>query len=200
MIGYLRVPKTGSTALAHALITQRGGDVCRGVNHWVASSFIGHNHGHEWATMIRNPMQVSVSYFYFLQRRLAEGRSNPLMHDPQNKGNLMLMAREATVEEWLDESPANQAFSYYYEDLDPSTFMFVGNCDDMERSNRLAKAVLGLSIPDEPANVNDIKRVEEQYDPCYSELDFMNRNAADYDAYYAARDRYYQLLQEYEVM
>jgi hypothetical protein len=210
MISYLRVPKTASTAVGlrlESLCSRTGIDVCGKGGHREASWFTGHDHSHEWVTMIRDPFEQAISFFTMMQRMNATKDwrknptpdKNPLMFQPQDPGNMALI--NGTVEEWLDACPTDQFYSYYYSPLDPLDFTFVGVVEEFDRSMELMNAMLGtVPLFGFHGNVNPGKAIGERYAGIdYSRDDWLARNPRDHEMYERGLERFSQLCQQYSI-
>jgi len=206
-IGYLRVPKTGTTAVTVSLRARKeftGDESCLRFWHYPASTFLAHDHDHRWVTMTRDPYQQAIS-FHAMYQRMAEHADvnpkwkDPLREQPHSAENVALM-REP-VEVFLDQCPANQFYSYYYAPLDPLGFSFVGRVEEFDRSMLLLERTIGTSpVFGFDGNPNPSKEKGALYPPIgYSEADWREKNPLDYEMYELALERYSQLCQQYEV-
>jgi hypothetical protein len=196
MIAYLRVPKTGSTPLAFALI---GNNIEYEGGHVTALSLVGHAHPHEYITMIRDPFQTRISLYYAYKRMDGEGRIAAFANIPGHLRDRLLIRQGATVEDFLAASRDNM-FGAFYSGQDPSTFAYVGRVEEMTRSMELLKACMGFGpCSRTDANINPDHPVGEPYSTAYSEAQFITDNPDDYAAYNVSLDRFNTLCQQHGI-
>ena len=125
--------------------------------------------------------------------------SNPLAFQPQDAANMYLIVNEATVEEWLEHSTANQFFGYYYPPMSMTDFAFVGVVEDFDRSVALLEAALETRSATTRINVNPNKEFGVPYVVNYDEAQFKRDNAIDYEMYELGLERFNQLCQQHNV-
>jgi hypothetical protein len=205
MITYLRVPKTGSTALMHALrVRQMEGNIPFCGGHYRAASLMSDaehaGHNHEWVTMIRDPLQTYLSYYHFLSRRVRNNVPVPLKDLPTLTESVDIIKSGVTAEEFLDRSVPNLLFTYFYAPLNPLMFTCVGRAEEMERSWQLLGAVTGIQPPCVlEVNVNPEHQMGELWQTTFSETEFRQKNLLDYEMYELGLERFSQLCQQYNV-
>jgi hypothetical protein len=207
MIGYLRVPKTGSTAVNITLRSRTsftGEEYCARLWHYPASFFLEHDHDHQWVTMVRDPYQQIQSFHAMYHRMWAKAKDDPdwkdpLRNHPQSATNVALMGK--SIEEYMDQCEPNQFYWHYYAPLNPLDFTFVGRTEEYDRSMALMHRTIGTSpMFGFDGNPNPDKKVGEPYPPIeYSEADWKAKNPLDYEMYELALERFSQLCTQHNV-
>jgi hypothetical protein len=218
-IAFIRVPKTASSYMMMKLrVYRRDTDAVLCGGHLRVSDIPCRDDSHVWMTMMRDPYQVSLSLFYMLRRmaatpdfdkiqaeRVAKDpeRKNRFVHTPHYQHHLALARHpDTTPDIWLDQSIPNHSFGYHFDVMTPDQFDFVGNVNDMQRTEELLVKV----FPDWPlvlvhdGNVNPDKPVGFPYpEGEFTEAMFRRRNAVEYQIYDLGMQRFNQLCQQHGI-
>ena len=205
-LAFVRVPKTGSTSLMQSLfpvISETSGEVCLSGVHVPASFYAMHPHPHRLITLVRDPLQMYCSFYWFMKIRLAKKDfKTPLAINPAHLENMALLNSGADLGTFLRECPPNQLFPFYYDTIPVSEYFYVGTVDDMKTSMTLLNRMTGIDTSKSmvASNVNGAKPSSGEY-PVSAETRsiFESRNAQEYSMHELALTRYSELKAEYSL-
>lgn len=201
-VAFIRVPKCATTSLAITLdVMHQCGviNLCSGPGLKTAAVLEQHAHVHQYVTMIREPLQLYISYYWYLKRLNADGKD--IAVGPAHiRNNMPLVLASATQEDWLRDCPKNMMFKHFYDPLTKTDFAYIGVVAQMDRSNDLLNAIIGFRhMTTMDINVNPDKPLSEPYTTTYDPDLFATQCAQDYAYYNAGLDRFNTLCANHGV-
>lgn len=203
---FIRVPKTGTTSLINGIreAVDSPSHPCLTRAHDLATTLLAHDHGHDFITMMRDPLQTSASCYYFVKNRLNIEEFDPSVKAGGRSGVLTvhadLIETGVTLEEYLLQSPANDFFGKFFGPLQPADCAFVGSVDDMVTSFKLLTAITGIPSTWRWSNKNPKRPATLQ--PYYVSPEvtaaFKERNALEYELYTKGLEQFAALKKRYQ--
>jgi hypothetical protein len=181
ILGFVHVPKTGGSTILSKGKTKT--NLCSGKGHIPHSKFKEHTHKHDYfITMIRDPYQQSISFYYDMKRSpeynidfsLEDFLSNP---NHRNKWGIN--------------------YEKYYEESLLKDFSFVGITNHMNVNRMLLKKMFDFNFSEIPINTNPKKNFSVKYDSVFKKKEFMKIYSNEYDLYFEGIDRFNQLCRKH---
>lgn len=192
-LAFVKIPKTGTQTVEASLDHKANPCLLRA--HLTVADFAKHKHGHDFMTMVRDPLQLYISAFYYIKNKKhaeksghkpSDGRPRVLQHHGK------VIDAVATLEEYLLNAPANDFLSLYTAGTQLSDFIFVGETNHMDESLALLGKILGVTTKHLWKNKNPKRPNTLQ--PYWVSADvataFKARNSGEYEVYAKGMERF----------
>jgi hypothetical protein len=189
-LALIRVPKCGSTTLAHSLRPLFKSDdyPCLAPTHNTVGLFLSHDHPHDFVSMVRDPLQLYCSAYYYVRNVAAQGGFYDNLVQGLRKVVLeehTKIALDTTLEEYLVSAPENDFMTVFFEGIEPKDFLFLGEVNQMQTSLDLFTRITGIPTNYEWANKNPNR--PETLQPYWADPSvvsvFKKRNEQEYEVY-----------------
>lgn len=194
-ISLIRIPKTGSTTLFRNLPVGSPDYPCLSADHIIRAEYEAHGHPHDYITMVRDPLQIYCSNFYFLKNRMNIQKVRP-DYKPAPK---MVLADHMNpikaangIEQYLVTAPTNDFITRYFSGALPDDFVFIGETNHMAESLALLSAITGLPTRYVWENKNPKRpsTLQPYWVPKGVGIAFKKRNEQEYELYAKSVERF----------
>lgn len=204
--GVLNLKSDGKCYISHKFkFHYEGGKYCIFFNNFsqhVASSVYNNleNHDHLFYTQVRDPYDVACSLYFFLKNG-GEKRGEPVSIIGSNVDadhhNARLIARGASVNEFLENMMHNQTYVHYYDDLNIKDFDCIGISSNIEKTKKLFEKIFNTKINTRITNNNPNKKINEPYNFKFTRKDFKKLNDHEYKIFYDGVEKFNNLCNKY---
>jgi len=188
MFTFIRIPKSGSTSVM-ASISKISDNYEK--RHLTVKEILLDGQEHKFFTMIRNPIQQSVSMYYqsktYVDQNL-DYSDTPQPMLPPFIEHMNVIRQTDGLEEYLLSAPTNAFLGKYLSGMDPLDLAVVGHVDFMEKTRALFNASMGFSVNPFWLKKNPLREKDFYGVSHATTLKFKSRNELEYSLYYKSLD------------